>query len=127
MTRKNNKLYVRGRFVRDPAVADAKDGSGRRFVLGRIAVDEPYVDGSGDTKTTTSYFEIKVFDDTLVQALIGGEARKGTLIEATGRARIERNEYEKDGEKQVAHSIAVVLDDAQSHSVLIEAQPRAAA
>ena len=127
MARKNNKLYVRGRFVRDPAVAEAKDGSGRKFAFGRIAVDEPYVDGNGDTKTTTSYFEIKVFDGTLVQALIGGEARKGTLIEATGRARIERNEYEKDGEKQVAYSIAVVLDDAQSHSVLIESQPRAAA
>ena len=127
MARINNKLYVRGRFVRDPAAVEAKDGSGRRFVFGRLAVDQAFVDGSGDTKTATSYFDIKVFDDTLAQVLIGGGARRGTLIEATGAARMERGEYEKDGETQVSHAIAVVLDDAQNHEVVIEAQPRAAA
>ena len=127
MARINNKLYVRGRFVRDPAVVEAKDGSGRKLVFGRLAADQTYVDGAGDTKTATSYFDIKVFDDTLAQVLIGGGARRGTLIEATGAARLERGEYEKDGETQVTHAIAVVLDDAQVHEVVIEAQPRVAA
>jgi single-stranded DNA-binding protein len=124
MARINNKLYVRGRFVRDPNVVDAKDNSGRKFVFGRIAVDQPYIDGNGDTKSSTSYFEIKAFDDTCAQALIGGGARQGTLIEATGTAKLETSEYEKDGEKRVSYAMVVVLDDKEHHNVLIEAQPR---
>lgn len=124
MARVNNKLEVRGRFTRDPRVVDAKDDSGRKFVFGRIAVDSPYEDNSGDMKTMTDYIEIKCFDDTLAQVLIGGEARQGTLIEATGAVRMDRSEYEKDGETRVAHNIACILDNADAHNVVIEAQPR---
>lgn len=124
MSRTNNKLTLRGRFVRDPIVSPAKDGSGRQFVFGRIAVDQPYVDSRGDTKTSTSYFEVKVFDGAAADVLIAGGARQGTLVELSGSARLDRSEFEKDGEPQVAHSIAVVLDDPALHQAVIEAQPR---
>lgn len=59
---KNNQLYVRGRFVRDPKVVDAKDDSGRKYVFGRLAVDQPFTDSNGDTQTSVSNFELKAFD-----------------------------------------------------------------
>lgn len=127
MARQNAKLYVRGRFVRDPRVVDAKDDSGRKFVLGRLAVDQPYIDPRGDTKSSTLYVELKAYDPALVQALLDGDVRLGTLIEATGSVRLERSEYEKDGEKRESHSIAVILDDPEHHSVAIEAHAKATA
>lgn len=122
MSRINNKIYVRGRFTRDPHVSDMKNGGGK-CVFGRIAVDSPFTDASGDARTATDYFEVKVFDDTCAQALIGGEAKKGTLIEANGAVRMERQEYEKDGEQRVSYNMVVLLD-AKHHDVTIESHSR---
>lgn len=122
--RLNNKLTVRGRYTRDPVIADSKNKAGQKFSFGRIAVDQPYVDGNGDTRTSTTYVEVKVFDDTLAQVLIGGGAKQGTLIEATGSAKVEVDTYEKDGEQQTSYKLVCVLDNAENHNVVIEAQPR---
>lgn len=115
----NNDLNIRGRFVRDPVPVDAKDNSGRKFVFGRVAVDEPFTDSSGDIQTRTTYFDLKVFDDGNAQALIAGEARQGTMIRASGAARPEISDYEKDGEERTSFSIACVIDS-DGHSVEIE-------
>lgn len=122
MSRVNNKIYARGRFTRDPHVTDKKDGSGK-CVFGRIAVDTPFTDGAGDARTATDYFELKVFDDTCAQALIGADAKKGTMIEATGAVKLERQEYEKDGEQRVAYNMVLTLDQPH-HEVTVESHPR---
>lgn len=122
--RLNNKLTVRGRYTRDPVSSDNRNKPGQKFSFGTIAVDQPYVDANGDTKTSTTYVDIKVFDDTLAQVLIGGGATKGTLIEATGSAKVEVDTYEKEGQPQTAYKLVCVLDNADNHTVMIEAQPR---
>lgn len=115
----NNDLGIRGRFVRDPVTVDAKDNSGRKFVFGRVACDEPYKDASGDLQSRTTYFDLKVFDDGNAQVLIAGDARKGTMIRAKGAARPETSDYERDGEQRTSFSIACVVDS-EGHTVEIE-------
>lgn len=123
----NNRHYIRGRFVRDPATSEAKDGSGRQFLFGRLAVEQPFTDAKGDTKTRTGYFELKVFDSASVAELLEGGVKTGTLIEATGSSWLESSEYEKDGEKRTSYQISMTVDDPEHHSIKIEAQPRNAA
>jgi single-stranded DNA-binding protein len=120
----NNKLYARGRYTRDPVVTDAKDGSGNKYVFGTIAVDQPFTDKHGDTRTSTTYIEVKVFDPELAKVLIDGNARTGTLIEATGSVRLETGEYEKDGEKRTSAKIALIVESGADASVKIEAHAR---
>lgn len=124
MARSNMVLKARGRFVRDPHVADAKDGSGRKIVLGRIVCEDIVQNAKGDAITLTQGIEVKAFDDTAAQVLIGGDAKKGTMIEATGRLRHEKSEYEKDGEQRVSWSVALVLEDPELHSVTVESHAR---
>lgn len=122
--RQNNKFKVRGRFTRDPNTSDNKSKPGAKYCFGRIAVDQPFINATGDTQTSTTYVEVKVFDDTLAQVLIGGGAKQGTLIEATGAARVEVEDYEKDGKTQTSYKLCCVLDNAEFHTVVIEAQPK---
>jgi single-stranded DNA-binding protein len=119
----NNKLYARGRYTRNPVVTDAKDGSGK-YVFGTIAVDQPFTDKHGDTRTSTTYIEVKVFDPEFAKVLIDGNARTGTLIEATGSVRLETGEYEKDGEKKASAKIALIVESGAEASVRIEAHAR---
>lgn len=123
----NNLHYVRGRFVRDPITSDAKDGSGRKFVFGRLAVDQSFTDQNGDAKTRTGFYDLKVFMDDGAKELIEGNARTGTLIEVKGSSWPEVSEYEKDGEKRQSFSVAMVVDNPEHHSVKIESHPRSGA
>lgn len=124
MAKSNMLLKVRGRFVRDPYVTDAKDGSGRKIVLGRIICEDVVFDQNGDPLTFTQAVEVKVFDDVAAQALIAGGAKKGSMIEVVGRLRHEKSEYEKEGEQRVSWSVVAVLDNPELHSAKVESHAR---
>ncbi len=125
MARQNSKLYLRGRFVREPVHGDQKDGSGKKFLVGRLAVDSPYETAQGDLRTATDYFEVQVFASSIVADLVKGGVCKGALVALEGRAKFVVSEYEdkETGEKRTNHSMAIVIDHEDHHSGIVESLP----
>lgn len=125
MARQNSKLTLRGRFVREPVHGDQKDGSGKKFLVGRLAVDTPYETAQGDIRTATDYFEVQVFASSVVAEMVKAGVCKGALVNLEGRPKFAVSEYEdkETGEKRTSHSMAIVVDNEEHHSGSVESLP----
>lgn len=119
----NNRFYLRGRLVRDPNFTEAKDGSGRKMFFGRIAVETPYTDRSGDLRTSTRYFNLKVFSDKLAKKAQKDGLNRGSLIEVNGECGpSEVREYtdNETGEAKTAADVSILVEDTEGHTFKIE-------
>ena len=98
-----NKATLVGRVGKDPEILNLRNGKkGAKFSL---ATSESWQDkASGEWKNKTEWHNITVWSEGLA-GYVERSVRKGDVLLVEGK--IERQEYEKDGEKR--HTTNIVL------------------
>lgn len=97
-----NKVFYIGNLTRDLEVKEFEN-SGSKVGNTAVAVNEIYKLKDGTKKETVTFINLE-FPDHLVEHA-SRMAKKGRLIHIEGKTKLR--EYEKDGQKHLAHSVRV--------------------
>ena len=107
--------YARGRFVRDPVVADRKDGSGNKSVLGTIRVIENITDHNGDDRSFEHYIDVAIFRPEIANAIAAASPKENDLIEILGTRTDGTRDFEsRDGGTKTVNFRKVTVGDRSS-------------